>query len=141
MCKNFVDTGGEVKQLSIETIKIQTSQATTVDSHDTSWGTPCTPIDHAIKVADCDMIPSSHSSVTKTKPIQFSRMKDIELQEQMEENREGKIKSLCAPCVLLKSTESEPLVSWGTPWDPSQQWQSSYVGGEDIDTNRQTKVP
>jgi len=100
--KNYVETGGEAKQLPIETTKIQTSQATTVDSHDTSWGTPCTPIDHAIKVADCDMIPSSHSSVTKTKPIQFSMMKDIESQEQMEENREGKIKSWCALSSSLK---------------------------------------
>ena len=112
-----------------------------MDSHDTSWGTPCAPIDHAINVTDRDMLPSSHSLVTKTKPIQFSMMKDIESQEQMEENREGKIKSLCAPCVLLKLTESEPLVSWGTPWDPSQLWQSIYVGRKDDNTNRQTKFP
>jgi len=125
--KNYVETDGEAKQPPIELAKIQTSQATTVDSHDTSWGTPCAPIDHAIKVTDKDMLPSSHSSGTKTKPIQFSTMKDIELQEKMEENREGKINSLCAPCVSLKSTESEPLVSWGTPWDPSQWWQSKNV--------------
>ena len=84
---------------------------------------------------------SSHSLVTKTKPIQFSTMKHIESQQQTEENREGKINSLCAPCVSLKSTESEPLVSWGTPWDPSQWWQSIYVGEKDDDTNRQTKFP
>jgi len=87
------------------------------------------------------MIPSSHSLITKTKPIQFLMIKDIESKEQTEENREGKIKSLCAPCVLLKSTESEPLVSWGTPWDPSQWWQSIYVGEKDDNTNRQTKFP
>ena len=112
MCEKNVETDGEAKQPPIEVAKIQTSQATTVDNHNTSWGTPCAPIDNAIKVTDKDMLTSSHSSGSKTKPIQFLTMKDIESQQQMEENREGKIKSLCAPSVLLKSTESEPLGSW-----------------------------
>jgi len=110
-----------------------------VDSHDTLWGTPWKPSDNVInQMADHDMNLSSHSLVTKIKPIQFLMVKDIESKEQTEENREEKIKSLCAPCVSLKSTESDSLVSWGTPWDPSQWWQSSYVGGKDVDTNRQT---
>jgi len=138
--KNIVESGSESKQCSVKTTKIQTSQATTVDSHDTLWGTPWTPSDNVInQVADQDMNLSSHSSITKTKPIQFSLVKDIELKEQTEENREGKIKSWCAPSSLLKSTESEPLVSWGTPWDPSQWWQTSYVGEKDVNTNRQTR--
>jgi len=137
LCAFFVKTGGEAKQLPIETTKIQTSQATTVDSHDTLWGTPWTPIDHAInQVADHDMNQSSHSLVTKMKPIQFLMVKDNELNEQTEENREGKMMSLGTPCVPLKSTDSEPLLSWGTPWDPSQWWHTSYVGEKDVYTNR-----
>ena len=142
MCQKIIESGSESKQIPVRTTKIQTSQATTVDSHDTLWGTLWKPSDNVInQVADQDMNLSSHSSITTTKPIQFSMVKDIESKEQTEENREGKIKSLCAPCVSLKSTESEPLVSWGSPWDPSQQWQTSYVGEKDVNTNRQTKVP
>ena len=127
--QNIFENGSESKQCAVKRTKIQISQDTTVDSHDTSWGTPWAPSDNVInQVADQDMNLSSLSSMTKMKPIQFSLVKNIELKEQTEEDREGKIKSWCAPSSLLKSTESEPLVSWGTPWVPSQWWQTSYVG-------------
>jgi len=124
--KNILESGNQTKQFPVKTTKIQTSQATTVDSNDTLWGTPWTSSDKIIdQVADHDMNLSSHSAITKMKHIQFSLVKDIESKEQTEENREEKIKSWGAPCSLLKLTESEPSLSWGTPWDPSQWWQTS----------------
>ncbi len=99
------------KQSPVETTKVQISQTTTVDNNDTLWGTPWTSSEKIInQVADQDKNLSSHS---------------VESKEQTEENREEKIKSWGAPCSLLKLTESEPSLSWGTPWDPSQWWQTS----------------
>jgi len=71
--KNIVESGSDSKQIHVGTTKIKTSQATTVDSNDTLWGTPWKPSDNDInQMADHDMNLSSHSLETKTKPNQFS---------------------------------------------------------------------
>jgi len=59
-------------------------------------------------------------------------VKDSKSKEHTEETIEGKIKSWGAPCSLLKSSESDQSVSWGTPWDPSQWWQPSGLPNKDF---------
>jgi len=67
-------------------------------------------------------------------------VKDRESKELQEEKIEGKIKSWGAPCSLLKSSNCDPSVSWGTPWDPSKWWQPSGLSNKDLCNNRQTTV-
>ena len=129
------------KQSHVET-NVQTSQTTTVDHNDVLWGTPWTSSDKIIvQVADKNKNLSSHCTITKTNNIQCSLVKDSKSKELQEEKIEGKIKSWGAPCSLLKSTKSDPSVSWGTPWDPSKWWQPSGLSNKDLCNNRQTMVP
>jgi len=84
--KNILESSCQTKQFPVETTKIETSQATTVDSNDTLWGTPWTSSDKIIvQVANQNKNMSSHSTITKTNNIQFSLVKDSKSKELTEE--------------------------------------------------------